>query len=238
MSTAFREDNKSKEDHVHMRKPITIGPAIKRRRQALGWTLQRVCDETGGALYTGYLSEVEKGKSMPSVDKAHAIATVLGTTIDQLIDEGVSASTPQAPKEHATRAPVVPWDQAAQWAQDPDISRLPGGTPWEVPLDSKSPRGFFLRLSDESMHAPAGPAFPNGSLIFVDPDLEHQVNDFVVGYDTDPTAPTFKKIVKHGTQSYLQALNPQFPAIQINGNFRVIGVVIGMTMRTSRGLIR
>jgi SOS-response transcriptional repressor LexA len=238
MFTTSREDNMCKEDHVTMRKPITIGPAIIRRRQALGWTLQRVCDETGGALYTGYLSDIEKGKSVPSIDKAHALATVLGTTIDQLIDESVSGTTPLAPTEHATRSPVVPWDLAAQWAQSPDISRLPSGTPWEVPLDSKSPRGFFLRLSDESMHAPAGPAFPNGSLIYVDPDLEYQVNDFVVGYDSDPTAPTFKKYVRHGSQSYLQSLNPQFPALQIDGNFQVIGVVIGMTMRTSRGLIR
>lgn len=227
-----------KEDNVHMRKPITIGPAVKRRRQALGWTLQRVCDETGGALYTGYLSDIEKDKSNPTIDKAHAIASVLGTTIDELIQESIGSDVARAPTEHATRAPVLPWEMAVEWVQNPDISRLPGGTPWEVPLDSKSRRGFFLRLNDESMHAPAGPAFPNGALIFVDPELQPQVNDFVVGYCDDPTAPTFKKLVKSGSQHYLQALNPQFPVVQIDGNFRAIGVVIGMSMRTARGLIR
>lgn len=228
----------SKEDRVHMSKQITIGPAVKRRRQALGWTMQRVCDATGGALYTSYLSDIEKDKSTPSIDKAYAIATVLGTTIDELIQESAGANTAKPPSEHATRVPVLPWELAASWLENPDISRLPGGTPWEVPLDSKSPRGFFLRLADESMHAPAGPAFPNGALIFVDPDLTPQVNDFVVGYFDDPAAPTFKKLVKSGSQHYLQALNPQFPVVQIDGNFRAIGVVIGMTMRTARGLIR
>jgi len=221
-----------------MRKPITIGAAIKRRRQALDWTLQRLCDETHSALYTGYLSDVEKEKSTPSVDKAHAIAVALGTTVDKLIEESVNGGQPLAPSENATRAPIVPWEMATEWAENPDISRLPGGTPWEVPLDHKVAGGFFLRLTDESMHAPAGPAFPSGSLIFVDPKLEAQVNDFVVGYDADPKTPTFKKLVKNGSQSYLQALNPQFPVHQIDGNFRVIGVVIGMAMRVSRGLIR
>lgn len=221
-----------------MKKPITIGPAVARRRRELGWSMQRVCDEAGGAFWTSYLSDVEKEKSNPSVDKAYAIAQVFGTTIDKLIEESMSGSVPLAPSEHSKRAPVVPWELATKWAQTADISMLPTGTPWEVPLESRVPRGFFLRLVDESMHAPAGPSFPMGSLIFVDPDIEPHVNDFIVGYDTDSTAPTFKKLVKSGSQSFLQALNPQFPVSQIDGNFRIIGVVIGMAMRFSRGIIR
>ena len=221
-----------------MKKQITIGPAVLRRRRELGWSMQRLCDETGGAIYTGYLSDIEKENSNPSVDKAYAIAAAFGTSIDKLIEESISPNAALAPSEHARRVPVVPWELASEWAQNPDISRLPSGTPWEVPLDSQAPRGFYLSVRDESMHAPAGPAFPAGALIFVDPGQEARVNDFVVGYTSDPAAPTFKKLVQDGSQSYLRALNPQFPVTQIDGNFRAIGVVIGMVMKTSRGIIR
>jgi SOS-response transcriptional repressor LexA len=221
-----------------MKKQITIGPAVLRRRRELGWSMQRLCDETGGAIYTGYLSDIEKENSNPSVDKAYAIAAAFGTSIDKLIEESISPNAALAPSEHARRVPIVPWELAHEWAQNPDISRLPSGTPWEVPLDSQATRGFFLSVRDESMHAPAGPAFPAGALIFVDPAQEARVNDFIVGYTSDPTAPTFKKLVQDGSQSYLRALNPQFPVTQIDGNFRTIGVVIGMVMKTSRGIIR
>jgi SOS-response transcriptional repressor LexA len=200
--------------------------------------MQRLCDETGGAVYTGYISDLEKEQSNPSVDKAYLIAQALGTTIDKLIEESRSPNMPMPPTEHARRVPVVPWEMATEWSTNPDISRLPSGTPWEVPLDSQIARGFFLRIRDESMHAPAGPAFPAGAMIFVDPAQEPQVNDFVVGYTDDPTAPTFKKLVQDGSQYYLRSLNPQFPIHQIDGNFKAIGVVIGMAMKTAKGLIR
>lgn len=221
-----------------MSSKITIGPAVHRRRRALGWSLQRLSDETKGAVGNGYLSDIEKEVSNPTVEKAYALANALGTNVDQLISESMHGATPLAPVESARRAPVIPWEKAAEWAQNPDISRLPSGTPWEMPLDPQIVRGFFLRLADESMHAPAGVAFPAGSLIFVDPHQEPQPNDFVVGYTDDPREPTFKKLVQDGSQRYLRALNPQFPVRQIDGDFKPIGVVLGMVMRTVRGVVR
>lgn len=221
-----------------MKKRITIGPAVLRRRRELGWSLQRLCDQAGSELFTGYISDVEKEKTLPSVEKAYYIAQALGTSIDKLVDESMHPGTPLPPSESSRRAPVIPWELASEWAANPDISRLPTGTPWEVPLDSNIVRGFYLRVRDESMHAPSGPAFPFGSLIFVDPSQEAQTNDFVIGHTDDPTAPTFKKLVKDGSQHYLRALNPQFPMTQIDGNFQSIGVVIGMAMKVAKGIIR
>lgn len=226
------------EEPDNMTKRITIGPAVLRRRRELGWSLQRLCDAAGSDLYTGYISDVEKGKTLPSVEKAYYIAQALGTSIDTLVDESIHDGKPMPPSENARRAPVIPWEMAAEWAANPDISRLPSGTRWEVPLDSNIVRGFYLTVRDESMHAPAGPAFPFGGLIFVDPAQPAQTNDFVVGYTEDPTAPTFKKLVQDGSQQYLRALNPQFPMTQIDGNFRTIGVVIGMAMKVAKGIIR
>lgn len=221
-----------------MPKQITIGPEIRRRRKALGWSLQKLCDETGGEVYTGYLSDIETGNSKPGYDKAYWIAKALGVTLEELINSSEQKDPDKGPAEAVHRVPVVPWEMAAEWAQNPDIKRLPAGTPLEIPVEPNIKNGFYLRLFDESMHAPAGPSFPMGSLIFVAPHLEAQANDFVVGYISDKSQPTFKKLVNDGGQQYLRALNPQFPMRLIDGEFKPIGVVLGSVLKVSKGIVR
>lgn len=217
---------------------ITIGPAVRRHRRALGWSLQKVCDATHGVVGNGYLSDIENGVSNPGIDKAHAIAKALGTTIDQLIAESREGYVPTGPTESVNSAPVLPWEMAAEWAINPDISRLPGGTALYIPVTPGVAGGFYLRLLDDSMHAPAGPAFPAGSLIFIAPNQEAQPGDFVVGYQNDPSKPTFKKLVTDGERRYLRALNPQIPAMEIQDGFTVIGVVTSSVLLVARGMIR
>lgn len=217
---------------------ITIGPAVRRHRRALGWSLQKVCDVTHGAVGNGYLSDIENGISTPSVDKAHAIAKALGTSIDQLIAESLDGYVPTGPTESISSVPVVPWSMASDWTKNPDMAGLPGGTELYVPVTPGVAGGFYLRLLDDSMHAPAGPTFPAGALIFVAPQQEAQPGDFVVGYQSDPSKPTFKKLVTDGERRYLRALNPQIPAMEIQDGFTVIGVVTSSVMMVARGLIR
>lgn len=222
-----------------MKGKYSIGPAILSRRVARGWSLQRVCDETGGAIYPSSLSAIEKGESVPSVLTAFALAKAYGTTVEALIEESLTdAPPPTAPAESAKRVPVVPWDMAAEWAQSPDLQRLPSGTPWELPPDNPPGAIFGLVVRDDTMHAPSGPSFPMGATIFVDPRREAEANDFVVGHTGNPGEITFKKLIQDGSQRYLRALNPQFPMVSINGEFKVVGVVIGMTMRVTKGLVR
>ncbi len=225
-----------------MNDKFSIGPAILRRRMARHWSLQRLCNESHNAVYPSALSAIEKGSSVPSVLNAYALARALGTTIDALIEEALSsappAGLPSAPAETAKRVPVIPWEMAAGWVQDPDIERLPSGTPWVMPPDNPPGRLFALVVRDDTMHAPSGPTFPVGSVIFVDPRQEAEPNDFVIGYLDNPGQPTFKKLIQDGSIRYLRPLNPQFPPTSVNGNFRVIGIVTGMQMRIANGLIR
>lgn len=221
-----------------MTKKVTIGPAVFRRRRELGWSMQRLCEAAGNSIFTSYISDLEKENVNPTVDKAYSIAQAFGTTIDTLIEETLSPGMRLGPAEAARRVPIVPWSMASEYAKSRDASRLPGGTHWILPPENGYPRLFALIVPDESMHAPAGIAFPAGSTIFVDPDQEAQLNDFVVGYRGDPAMPMFKKLVADGAQRYLRALNPQFPMQHIDGDFACIGVVVGMTMRLARGMIR
>lgn len=222
-----------------MKEKYSIGAAILNRRTLRGWSLQRVCDETGGAIYPSSLSAIEKGTSVPSVLNAYALAKVYGTTVEALIEESMNDTPPPtAPAESAKRVPVVPWNMAAEWAIRPEIGRLPSGTPWEISPENPPGAIFGLVVRDDTMHAPSGPSFPMGGTIFVDPRREAEPNDFVIGYTGNPVEITFKKLIQDGSQRYLRALNPQFPMVSIDGNFKVVGVVIGMTMRVAKGLIR
>lgn len=220
-----------------MKAILDIGPSIKARRHAQGLTLQQLCDATGGVLYTSHLSSIERGKMTPNVAIAAAIAKALSVSLDALIEESRSDGMPIATTELARRVPVITWEQAAEWAAHPDPAGLPSGTPWVLPLDNPPGQQFALVVRDEAMHGPSGPAFPIGSTIFVDPGKTAVANDFVVGYTGDAAAPTFKKLIRDGSQRYLRALNPQFPMVQADDTFEVIGVVTGMNMRLRNGMV-
>lgn len=222
-----------------MNQKFSIGPAILRRRQAQHWSLQRLCDAADNVVYPSALSAIEKEKSVPTVLTAYALAKAFGTTIDALIKESLGETqAPAAPAETVKRVPVIPWEMAAEWAKSPVIERLPTGTPWVLAPDNPPGAVFGLVVRDDTMHAPSGPAFPVGAVIFVDPRQEAEANDLVVGYTVTPAEPTFKKLIQDGSQRYLRPLNPQFPPISVDGNFKVIGLVTGMRMSIAKGLIR
>jgi len=64
-------------------KPTNLGSAIRNRRKALRKTLDDVATETDPT--TGFISQVERGISAPSLSSFMAIAASLQTSIDQLL---------------------------------------------------------------------------------------------------------------------------------------------------------
>ena len=69
------------------------GPVIRQRRKALGMTLDDVAKATN--LTIGFLSQVERGISSPSLSSFQRIAGALQTSLEQLIrvPEPYSSST-------------------------------------------------------------------------------------------------------------------------------------------------
>lgn len=219
------------------REMIEIGPVIRRRRHDLSWNLQTLADRCGGSLGVSYLSAVETGKSNPSISVVVEIADALGVSVDQLIAESRNDGH-TAPIEPIRRVPVIAWEHLTDWIASPDMMRLPKDTPWVVALENPPRNQFALRVRDESMHGLTGVAFPQGSLIHVDPDREYTAGDYVVGYDSaTPGQPTFKKLVRDGADMYLRPLNQQYPMTRMSETFIVAGVVVGSTMRLSKGMI-
>lgn len=63
--------------------PAQFGNAIRQRRKALGKTLQEVAAET--ELTTGFISQVERGISSPSLSSFMRIAASLQTSVEELL---------------------------------------------------------------------------------------------------------------------------------------------------------
>jgi transcriptional regulator with XRE-family HTH domain len=71
-----------------------VGRAIRQRRKALGKTLVEVAEET--ELTTGFISQIERGISSPSLSSFMRIAAALHTSVEQLLN---------VPEEFNTVAP-------------------------------------------------------------------------------------------------------------------------------------
>lgn len=78
MDGSNKGEKKSKNDH-----PAQLGAAIRHRRKALGKTLVEVAREAD--LTTGFISQVERGISSPSLSSLMTIAAALQTSIEQLL---------------------------------------------------------------------------------------------------------------------------------------------------------
>ncbi len=75
--------NAPKSKHAASGQPSQLGAAIRQRRKAMGKTMDQVAGES--SLTTGFMSQVERGLSAPSLASLLSIAAALGTTVEQLL---------------------------------------------------------------------------------------------------------------------------------------------------------
>ncbi len=80
--------------------PQKLGAAIRARRKAMGKTMDRVASECG--LTSGFLSQVERGISSPSLSSLMAIAAALGSTVEALLSvpDDLREFTPAGAGQH------------------------------------------------------------------------------------------------------------------------------------------
>jgi SOS-response transcriptional repressor LexA len=118
--------------------------------------------------------------------------------------------------------PVISWVQAGDWSA---IHEIHAADAMHYPCPVKcSDKTFLLKVQGMSM----SPAFNEGELIFVDPNVEPINGKYVIARLDDENEATFKQLIIEGGHKYLKAANPAWPTpIQaINGNCTLVGVVI------------
>ena len=71
--------------------PEELGIALRKRRKALGLTMQFVADEA--RLSVGFISQVERGLTSPSLASLASLAAVLETSISEFLEQPSSKMT-------------------------------------------------------------------------------------------------------------------------------------------------
>lgn len=158
----------------------------------------------------------------PKLSNLRKLARALGTTLSQL--------------EAGTAEPMVK-EEAAQYSANTDVPvfnlrDIENG--YDQPLFrmpcpvEHSHSTYAAKVHDNTMEASMGPSYPEGSIIFVDPEraAEAQNGDLVVFRLSESGVVGFKRLVDNETVRGLEPLNIRYPMVP-QQDFEVIGLVIG-----------
>lgn len=123
--------------------------------------------------------------------------------------------------------PLISWVQAGSWAAVVDNFQ-PGDSEETIPTTVPIKRHTYaLRVKGDSMTNPSGwPSFPEGMIIIVEPEFQHEPGDFVIVKNGNDEA-TFKQLIRDGSDWYLKPLNPRYPIKAMPVDAVICGVVRG-----------
>ena len=97
-----------------------LGATLRRRRQALGLSLESLAEASG--VSAAMLSEVERGVKNPTVRLAYQIARALGCSLTELLEDG-STRPPQIVRAAARPTLVDPETGVTRHSLSPEMQR-------------------------------------------------------------------------------------------------------------------
>lgn len=118
-----------------------IGGRLRMARMQKGLSLRSVASALG--VSASLISQVETGKTQPSVSTLYAMVTYLGISIDELL--GVTAAAAPAAESAPSAAPSVTTGRAAvQRAEDNPVLEMENGVRWERLAAGEGPADALL----------------------------------------------------------------------------------------------
>lgn len=151
----------------------------------------------------------------------------------------VTGEGPESPHEHGgsnvgpahhvgAKVPVISFVTAGSWdtAHDPFPATM--ADEWRLCPVPHGPQTYALRVTGDSMTSPypGARSFPEGCLIFVDPDrLDPPSGSPIIAKLSGGDEVTFKLLIRDAGRVFLRAINPNYPPIM--DEFRVLGAIIG-----------
>ncbi len=179
-----------------------------------------------------YLSQLMGGKASFGEKAARRIEASYGMPSGYLDEEADSPETPYAnvvykgPNQPKGKFPVISWVSAGEWAEAIEPYHRKSIDRWYETTVDCSEYSFWLEVKGDSMTSPVGLSIPEGMMILVDPEVEAISGKLVVAKLDSENEATFKKLVMDAGRKFLKPLNPQYPLMEIDGNCRIIGVVV------------
>jgi SOS-response transcriptional repressor LexA len=126
--------------------------------------------------------------------------------------------------------PLISWVQAGLFCEAPDLLAPGDAMDWLPCVQKLGPHAYALRVQGDSMTATYGRSYPEGCIIFVDPDCPVTNGCRVIAKIPDANEATFKVYSEDAGKRYLKPLNPQYPIIEMTEAMTLCGVVKGYYM--------
>lgn len=178
------------------------------------------------------------GAAMPEVDSLTVLSDWLGVRREWL-EHGVMPVYPEdkptssdemsdyqvGNAERFRSVPLIDWNQAGAVSTDFQPKNSQHLIPCPIQISAS---GYALQVVGDSMTSTGtGRSYPNGCIIFVDPELPVHGGDRVIARLPTIEEATFKVLTRDAGKEYLKPLNPQYPMIEFSHDSKICGKVIG-----------
>lgn len=209
----------------------TIGERIKEARTGSSLTVKQLADACSVTTASVYQWESGATKGVKPENLA-AISEATGYRMEYIARGELPKSKPDTSNiapgpEIRGLVPLISNVQAGSWGEAGDVYAVGDAEDWiPCPVKNYSNNTYALRVKGDSMTSPYGKSYPEGSIIFVDPQQNGCApGDRVIAKLPDQNDVTFKQLANDGVRNYLKPLNPHHPPFF--GEFKIIGRVIG-----------
>lgn len=163
--------------------------------------------------------------TLPMAEGAHLLPSSDFKVAEQRAHFAVHKNIEPAP-DIKGRIPLISGRQAGMWTEAVDIYEPGYAERWLPILKSNSEHTFALRVTGDSMTARFGKSYPEGCIVFVDPDQRNPENgDRIVAKLAGSDEVTLKVFTQEAGRRWLRPLNDSYPPIY--DEFTVVGKVVG-----------
>lgn len=209
-----------------------IGVRIRQRRKELKLTQKNIADYL--QITPSSITQWELGISAPSGKNLINLGKVLDCDPEWILSGEnrdlsiANVSHVEGQINYRNSFPVISFVQAGVWTEAVEDHKV---SEYYETTERTSGNCFWLRVKGDSMTAPFGLSFPEGTMILVDTEREYQSGSYVIAKLIDVNEATFKKLVIDAGVKLLKPLNPAYPTLPINGNCRIVGVVVDAKLK-------
>jgi len=204
------------------------------KKKTLGITQQYIADEMH--ITQSAVGHYLNGRNALNISSALIFARILGVEVDEIsptIGKELKEMHVYAkkidvlmPNKKVSTYPMISWLNAGRWEDEPEPWKLKDADEWLESDASIEGIGFWLRVQGDSMTAQSGISISEGMAILVDTGKVPKNGSLVIAKLKDTNEATFKKYVVDSGRKFLKPLNPSYPLLPINGNCKIIGVVV------------
>lgn len=204
----------------------TMGERIRARRKEMKIRQDALGKMVGVSNVA--ISQWERSETEPKGDNLLALAKALNCSPNYLHNGDSSHANVAYHGKNKPKGsyPLISWVSAGQWMEAVEPYHRRAIDNWYETTVECSEDSFWLDVQGDSMTSPVGLSIPEGMVILVDPEVEPRSGKLVVAKLDGVNEATFKKYVVDSGRKYLKPLNPQYQMMEIDGQCKIIGVVV------------